>query len=243
MSPSGSASRETTPVVRNKLLLETEDAAAELGIERLDILRQIAIGNLESRVVGGDKVRIERAAIEALLRRDVELEIGEKHNDWFDSRAEELRAGEMVGKIKHAIAAVIPETDPGADQVVRYTRRVAEAGNATPRPMLVSIPGARELPYRNLAEMYVVVSLRRMSFQEVNRRATSARVEGRKARSPLEILYSTPEAHRAIVDESLRRFAEKSISVRHDYPEATRTFSLLHTALPTSLDTAVRLAF
>ncbi|MDG2130742.1 MAG: hypothetical protein P8K08_22275 [Fuerstiella sp.] len=120
---------------------------------------------------------------------------------------------------------------------------IAEAGNATPRPMLVSIPGSRELPYRNQAEMYVVTQLRRMARQEVNRRVTTARVEGPKARSPLEILYSTPEAHSAIVDESLRRFSEKSISVRHDFPEATRTFSLLHTALPTNMDTAVRLAF
>lgn len=243
MSTLNHRSREATPVVRSKMLLEVADVAAELDIERTDVLRLIARGHLKSRVVGADKLRVERSGIEALLRQDVELEIGSTFNEWFDSRAEELRAGEMVGKIKHAIAAVIPETDPGADQFVRYTRKVAEAGNATPRPMLVSIPGARELPYRNLAEMYVVVQLRRMSFQEVNRRATTARVEGRKARSPLEILYSTPEAHRAIVDESLRRFSERSISVRHDYPEATRTFSLLHTALPTNLDTAVRLAF
>ena len=62
------------------------------------------------------------------------MEIGSTFNEWFDSPAEELRAGEMVGKIKHAIAAVIPEEDPGADQVVRYTRRIAEVGNATPRP-------------------------------------------------------------------------------------------------------------
>ena len=171
------------------------------------------------------------------------MEIGSTFNEWFDSRAEELRAGEMVGKIKHSIAAVIPEEDPGADQVVRYTRRIAEAGNATPRPMLVPISEARELPYANLSELYVVTQLRRLARAEVNRKSMTARVEGKRTRGPLEVLYSTPEAHRAIVDESLRRFSEKSISVRHDYPEATRTFSLLHTALPTNLDTAVRLAF
>ncbi|MCP4512773.1 MAG: helix-turn-helix domain-containing protein, partial [Fuerstiella sp.] len=132
MSTLNYRSREATPVVRSKMLLELQDVAAELDIERTDVLRLIARGNLKSRVVGADKLRIERSAIETLLRQDVELEIGEKYNDWFDSRAEELRAGEMVGKIKHAIAAVIPETDPGADQVVRYTRRIAEAGNATP---------------------------------------------------------------------------------------------------------------
>ncbi|MCP4509603.1 MAG: hypothetical protein GY826_24775 [Fuerstiella sp.] len=71
----------------------------------------------------------------------------------------------------------------------------------------------------------------------------TARVEGKRTRGPLEVLYSTPEAHRAIVDEAVRRFNGKSIFVRRDFPEATRTFSLMHTALPTNLDTAVRLAF
>ena len=186
---------------------------------------------------------VERSGIEALLRQDVELEIGSTFNEWFDSRAEELRAGEFVAKVRDELKTAVPDEDPGSDRTFPYIRGIAEAGNATPRPMLVSIPGARELPYRNVAELYVVTQLRRMARQEVNRRATSARVEGRKARSPLEILYSTPEAHRAIVDEALRRFSEKSISVRHDFPEATRTFSLMHTALPTNLDTAVRLAF
>ncbi len=243
MSTLNYRSREATPVVRSKMLLELQDVAAELDIERTDVLRLIARGALKSRVVGADKLRVERSGIEALLRQDVELEIGSTFNGWFDGRAEQLRAGEFVAKVRDELKTAVPDEDPGSDRTFPYIRGIAEAGNATPRPMLIAIPGSRELPYRNLAELYVVVSLRRMSFQEVNRRATSARVEGRKARSPLEILYSTPEAHRAIVDESLRRFAEKSISVRHDYPEATRTFSLLHTALPTSLDTAVRLAF
>ena len=120
---------------------------------------------------------------------------------------------------------------------------IAEAGNATPRPMLVSIPGARELPYRNLAELYVVVQLRRLARAEVNRKSMTARVEGKRTRGPLEVLYSTADMYGEITREAVRRFNEKSISVRHDYPEATRTFSLMHTALPTNLDTAVRLAF
>jgi hypothetical protein len=46
-----------------------------------------------------------------------------------------------------------------------------------------------------------------------------------------------------ITREAGRRFSEKSIFVRHDYPEATQTFSLMHDALPVNMDTAVRLAF
>jgi hypothetical protein len=225
------------------MLLEVPDVADELDIERGDVLRLIARGDLKSRVVGADKIRVERSAIEALLRQDIELEIGSTFNEWFDDRAELLRSGEFAATVRAELMTAVPDEDPGSDRTFPYSLGISEAGNATPRPMLVSIPGSRELPYRNVAELFVVTQLRRMSFQEVNRRVTTSRVEGRKARSPLEILYSTPEAHRAIVDEALRRFSDKSISVRYDYPEATRTFSLMHTALPTNLDTAVRLAF
>jgi hypothetical protein len=59
MSTLGFGSRETTPVVRSKMLLEVRDVAAELDIERVDVLRLIARGNLKSRVVGADKLRVE----------------------------------------------------------------------------------------------------------------------------------------------------------------------------------------
>ncbi|MEO2026022.1 MAG: hypothetical protein ABGZ23_09070 [Fuerstiella sp.] len=60
MSTLNYRSREATPVVRSKMLLELQDVAAELDIERTDVLRLIARGNLKSRVVGADKLRVGR---------------------------------------------------------------------------------------------------------------------------------------------------------------------------------------
>jgi hypothetical protein len=62
----------------------------------------------KSRVVGADKLRVERSAIEALLRQDVELEIGSTFNEWFDSRAEQLRAGEFVAKVRDELKTAVP---------------------------------------------------------------------------------------------------------------------------------------
>jgi hypothetical protein len=234
----------STPLVRTKMLLEVPDVAHELGVEPIDVRRLIARGELEARTVGADKLRVERAAVERLLMKHIQLEISDQlHLDWFDSRPENLRAGEFKAKVRDAIEAVIPDDDPGADQDVRYSRRIREAGSAVPRPLLIAVFGSRELPYANVIELYAVSELRRLARQEVNRSSVNARVEGKRPRGPLEVLYASQESYKKITAEAMQRYGEKAISVRRDYEEGTREFSLKNASLPVDMSKALRLAF
>jgi hypothetical protein len=172
------------------VLMTLEDVVADLNLESLDVLRLIARGTLPAQVVGDDAYRILQADVERVASSD-DLKAPRVHGptNWIDDRPETMRANEFAAGVKTIIEDWIPESDPGEDQTVRYSKQIAELGNAPPKPLMRAVFGDRTLPYRTTAELYVVSKVRLHAAQNVNNKALNARVQGKRPRSKMETLY------------------------------------------------------
>jgi hypothetical protein len=226
------------------VLMTLEDVVADLNLESLDVLRLIARGTLAAQVVGDDAYRILQADVERVASSN-DLKAPRVHGptNWIDDRPETMRANEFAAGVKTIIEDWIPESDPGADRTVTYSKQIAELGNAPPKPLMRAVFGDRTLPYRTPAELYVVSKVRLHAAQNVNNKALNARVQGKRPRSKMETLYANPETYQRIVSQAIAAFARRSIFIRNSYETGERRFSLLHSAIPFDVQRVELLAF